>query len=453
VVSEAAMKNQLPDYEQLEVYLNGEWVDISQYVRTNLQPLEAPAGRQTTLEEIQPSRLAAYLDDRDRRFTCGNPTSPYFPYWDQGAPIRWRTTIAGGTVGQFRGVLEMPQGVLAFAELDDDDDAGIYCSITAVDRLTQLDRAPAFITTLAAHILGQPAAEQLVGFWPMNEPTQLFASTKSTASQFAVRFPAAVEAAAVAGPPGDDGSYVGISTAGVDSNGTLVATLTGATVGSGDAVAASAWVRLNQDGPTFGIFTLAGGFSTVGAYAGGGGTVTGRAVCFDLADAIFTGNLGADVWYLVTVRFSLPSGVVSLWINDTVSTATMAAPGASMDITTLYIADQFGANAAYSSMQVYVGAEADVFNHADHLAQWQHGLRGLERQTVDERIRTVAGYAGVSDAELDLERSPTVMPVARLAGQRPGAALRTAALADTGPLFTNGDGEIVFQSRTHRYNV
>jgi hypothetical protein len=103
-------------------------------------------------------------------------------------------------------------------------------------------------------------------------------------------------------------------------------------------------------------------------------------------------------------------------------------------------------------MQMYIGAPAD-FTHDDFLAQRVVGLFGLEGQKVHERIRTVANYAGVADAELNLQRSSTVMPQARLAGVRPGAAMRTAAAADTGPLFTNGDGELVFQSRRHRYNV
>lgn len=460
--------SQIPEYEQLEVYLNGQWVDLSDRVQTNLQQLEAPAGRQTTLEEIQPSRLAAMLSDSDRWLTCGNPTSPYYPHWDQGAPIRWRTTIAGGTVGNFRGVLEMPQSVISFAELDDDDDAGIYCSITAVDRLTQLDRAPAFLSTLAEHVRYH-GGSSLAVFLPMNEssgrtlsdPRQAFSLVEgsnyfsgSTPAEFhpLVRYgaatpPPADQLAGVIYDPVTDATTATVVWA--EHSGDLPAPLV---VDSGNTVVVACWVNFQRAGADGQLISLNG---PGGCYMelGVDGTLgTWRASVEDFSGLVgpTTGQAyNVDAWRLVALRLTEPSGVVEFWNHGADPVVSTIAGATSSQLTSLTILGQ--AMVAMELLQVYFGA--GVYTREMHLAQVRAGFTGLDRQSVDDRIRTVARYAGVTDAELDLEVSPTVMPTTALAGLRPGAVMRAAAAADTGPLFSNGDGEIVFQSRTHRYNV
>lgn len=457
------------------------WLDISDRVRTNHAPLEAPAGRQTTLEDIQNSRFAASLDNRDRRFTPGNLTSDLWPFWDQGCPIRWRTTIAGGTVGQFRGVVEMPQDFINLAEVEDDDDAHMHCAVTAVDRLTQLDRAPAFISTLAAHNISV-AGSYLRAYYTFDDAGPDFRDAAGQVEPMAPYVKAGGREIGVttygAGPslPGDDLSPVHFELlpeappllAGLGSRPPLVKFGVPLVLSGTDVLTMTMWIRrtvdyawqqplsmlylINTDtGEVTGTLT-----EVVGIYGNSGPMRFGLGVALNNLAAVTdpVGTLydgSTDRWFPIGLQVSLSPASASLWLNAEAATSALAGVmPASSSFRIMYAGDNWDGNLAH--LMVHIGP-AGTYTQTNFLAQREVGLSGLEGQKAHERLRTIATYAGVANAELDLQRSSTVLPRASLAGQRPGAQMRLAAAADTGPLFTNGDGEIVFQSRRHRNNV
>lgn len=465
----------LPDYEQVEVYLNGAWVDLSAYVRTTRQPLSAPAGRQTTLEQVDPSRLSVMVDDRDRRFTCGNTSSPYYPYWDQGAPIRWRTTIAGTTIGNFRGVIEMPQAVMSYAEVDDDDDADMYCVLTAVDRLTQMDRAPSFVSTLTEHIR-YAGGDTLRGYWTLLDAATTFGNLGSTAQPAAREVLGSTSSILITGgakaivPNGApmilaDDVAPALLTPGTGVDGTTLASavdlrvrgLTNIDLAAGDVTTVIGWYHhLPLEVPTgVGLMSFQdlGRFLAVSTNAAGLIHVTAFNTTTALFDASFDGrNLPTEAWVPIGLRYGWDTALIELWVGRDVYTGTLTGTVAGPNAINadLQIASLFPGGVGH--YQICTGPAA-AYTHDMFLAQYEMAQFGLDRQPVHERIATIGRYAGLTDAEMNLERSPTLMPAARLAGQRPGALMRTAAGADTGPLFTNGDGELVFQTRLHRYNV
>lgn len=106
---------------------------------------------------------------------------------------------------------------------------------------------------------------------------------------------------------------------------------------------------------------------------------------------------------------------------------------------------------AMGHLQVRVG-DSNTMTYADHVAQHVHGYRGLHRQSAAERVATIAGYAGVPAADLNLDPgASTPMQAARLAGANPGENLRKAATTEGGSLVVDPDGLFTLVPRQQRY--
>jgi len=156
-------------------------------------------------------------------------------------------------------------------------------------------------------------------------------------------------------------------------------------------------------------------------------------------------------WTLISLRMTLPSGLIECWVDDrTPVTGTMTGgvvpSTATFDNVTVGASQQ--GNVSY--LQVHVGD----FTYAQHLAQFQMGLNGLEYQTTGARIRTVLGYAGVASTDLNrVDTGVSVMQRASLAGKTPAIAAAEASSTERGSLYAAGDGQIVFADRKRLYNI
>jgi hypothetical protein len=443
------------------------WVNLTSRVRTvgaGVRPVQIRRGRGSEREDIQPSTLAVVLENTDHALLPGNPTSPYVSWWGQARKCRFVETANGVDFVRFTGFLKP-------LDLPDWAEPGIeqFVTVSAVDWLGRLDRAPAFVGTLAEHIRTQGGT--LVEHFPLDDPyPHASLLSLSNLTRFVVGFDTTVaaepadliQASSVAGPPGDDQSYlrfVPISSAGLYlARARLEGPVTVA-VGATDTIAVSVWLRADHvaDSTTFrnNIVTLvdssgAGLFIDNSSSAG-----TLSATWRDLSGdtTIQTGRpLEREEWRLVTVRVSMATGAMDLWSGSdmAVSGTTAVVPGANT-LTRLTLNSLW--EGAEGQLQVRVGPPASTMTRAMHLAQYAHGYRGLHRQTVAERIATLAGYAGVPVADLDLNPgASTPMQRARLARQRPAAAMRAAADTEGGArLFTRGSGPIALLPRQVRY--
>lgn len=72
------------------------WTDISQYVELD-SDITISYGRPDELSDGEPNSLSITLDNSDGRFTPNRPSSPYFPQWDIGTPIRVSAQPPGGS--------------------------------------------------------------------------------------------------------------------------------------------------------------------------------------------------------------------------------------------------------------------------------------------------------------------------------------------------------------------
>jgi hypothetical protein len=155
-------------------------------------------------------------------------------------------------------------------------------------------------------------------------------------------------------------------------------------------------------------------------------------------------------WQLVTAWLDNATGNFGLWVDRNVDTSVVAA-GASGTWTYFQAVASY-ASVAVGHVQIYSGTPA-VFTNAMHLAQYQTGLTGLERQTTGERIATIASYAGVRGGEMNIDTGTSVMQRAALAGQTPLDAMRDAERTEQGLLYVDGSGTLTFKDRRSLYNI
>lgn len=452
-------------------------VDITDYALTvgNLgQNLEAARGRQTELSGMDPSRFSMRLNNMDGRFTPGNTYGAYYPSWEQDRRVVWTETIGYKTFILFDGYLEIPEVGLTFEAADDPTLSDRTVTVAAVDRLAQLDRTAPFISTLAEYIRFN-AGPTLAMYWPLTDAVtpfpnvvarqKLLVETIGGSTTASDQLPAVEPQGGVA-IPGDDGQFPQLlhgASAGAATGGEIALyTEDGlGTVASGETITMVAWVNIDLTYDVTQVLltlTTDDGLALLRreSVADGGdfrltiptGNVTGA------VDGVFT--VGADVWYLIGIRWGFDPDSLEMWINDQTFDVTLA--GASTTPTPISRYDtQMAGTIAH--MQVYIG-DGDLWTNDHFVAQWQAGLDGLERQTTGERIFTIAQYAGIPESDLDLiGDGSSVMQMAQLAGKTAGQAMREAVDTERGRLFTNGSqtafhngGKIVFHDRHHIYN-
>lgn len=450
----------------VEVYLDGAWVDVTDRVDDAMQDVSSAHGRQTVLVDPDPSVMTLVLRNDDHELTPGNASSSYYPFFDAGAPIRWTEVLAATLVYHFNGKLEMPQVATMWDEGDEETGtpprAHEVVAVSCVDDLAKLDGAREFVSTLTEHIRSA-GGTSLVHFWPLHDAAPPFTGvTPGTKPMNVMADPAGFLPAEMDPPPGDDAPVLQLSPTRTDAGGftmarAVVSPTVVATSTAGDTVALSFWT--NRQAPPAGTTASAGYLATATDALGStllyvaenallGTLDAGAGVFPDVAFPAAPAGPPVDLWRLITIRITLATGVVELWVadNDPVTT-TIGSPPATLSIDKVEIGPAVWAG--ISRLQLYRGPGA--MTRAQHLEQMQAGLLGFELQSVSDRIEMVAGFAGVDPADLDIDASSTQMQVCRLAGVAPGAAMRNAATADQGLLFTVPSGKLTFQSRKHRY--
>lgn len=442
------------------------WVDITAYTNDRLQPVAAGWGRQTELQAVEPGSLALVVNNADHRFTAGNPISPYYPGWREGMRIRVRETIGGRSFTIFDGNMLQPDLIINLPDVDQ------TVTVIAIDRIGRLQAGRKFVSTLAEHIMYNGGGS-LVAYWPLLESGSGPFVPGPTTSQLSLGmysavtfgFPLGVASdtssfAQVGGGsaiPGDDRSTLRfapqVSATGVFGEFPIIdSDITPVTLTSGNTLSLSMWlyfedpdtssnIVVNGIAPTDGFQLQRFGGSWYAQYFLGAATPT---IAFPGGRPIVGG------WNLITMRMGIPSGLCELWVNRMVNgmTTTIGSPPASSQpISRVYVGGPLQGNVAH--LQIYMGTG---FTAAAHVAQYQAGLTGLYGQFAGDRIRTVAGYAGMSLADLAVDQGTAVMQKASLAGKSPFQAMQEAADTDQGLLHAVGR-RLVFHSRKRRYDL
>jgi hypothetical protein len=474
----AANTNTLPlviSCDDFTAYSAPDWLDFTEHVSVAQDgggQVEGFIGRQTELAAIEPSRLSLAMNNHSGWFTPDNVTSPYWPDWGTGTPLRWFETIGARTFQPVPDMwLEIPEVTLSFEADDETTDRMLY--LNAVDLLTRLNRAPAFVSNLGEYIKYNATPGALRAYYPLTDPSgSTYANSAGAIRQEPLRFErvgsyssigfdeSLVNFGGVDGPPGDDGSAVEFTPTADTSSGRLTnSALTNVTPTDSGVATVVFWVYVPEEETTLDQLVIWRDFDTSSIYIlvdsfGGDDwradiqTFTGGATTVAMG-RIFPG------WHLLGAQVDFSSGDIALWVDTGEHTNNTGGSGTN-DLALDRIALDGGEGTAsglrMAHLQCYIG-DSDAFTHDDFLAQYQVGFVSLgQHQRVDERIRQICNYAGITDAQLDLEESDSLMQDPAYANQRPGLLASTAAVTGGGILFTQAD-RLVYHDRKHRFGL
>lgn len=431
------------------------WVDLTAYVNDVVMTPTLRIGRQNDLDQAEPSQLQLVLNNADDRFTYGNTSSPYAAWWGPGRRCRYRDVIAGTTVPLFVGFLQTPTEGLVTAGIDQ------RVAITAIDRLSRLQNSRTLVSTLAEHIIYN-AGQAARGYWTFAElPSRDYFGFSSAAY---VRDLAGVALPTDAGSPsissgdsvaGDELSVIAVGAA----TGTLAsqAIITSAPdiwidgtwpIAAGQSVTVVGWFNAampaNASTAAF-IAYLAGGSISVSLSASGSMTI----LCSDS----LTGSLTTDVlpnaqWVPIGIQYNYVAATLEFWVRGSRYPVTLTGTPPTSDVLSNLQITGFAGGVGH--VQLYIGTD---YTYAKFAAQYQMAYTVLERQTTGDRIRLIAQYAGIPDAELLLDKGQSLMQPASLAGQTPLDAMRDAERTEQGLLYVDGSGRLVFKDRRTLYNI
>lgn len=159
------------------------WTDIT----SRLWSWDETTGAQYQLGQIQATDLTLELDDWDGNLKPENSASPYFPYCQDGTPLRLRAAI--GTIG---GVTQDRWYVIQRNAQDwteqIDENYRRYCEVTGTDLWAALSAVAATFYRAAVY------ADQPYAWWPMDDqpgaagvqPTSLLNAAPGNTSELSV---------------------------------------------------------------------------------------------------------------------------------------------------------------------------------------------------------------------------------------------------------------------------
>lgn len=386
-------------------------------------------GRQDEFGTIEAATLSLTLNNNDGRFTLGR-AAPVYPL-KVGMPIRVSTFPVGGIfyVPRFTGYVntwpvEWPGGKTVSK-----------AAISASDRFARLARRSLSGTVLRNEITTRsPAA-----YFPLNEPVGSTAATSTDGSYTLQQ--AGTGTNVVFGATTAPGSE--ISTAATFAGGKYLQAKNGPEYAPlsnqlGIVLAFSTASATNMG--LFGSFT-AGPLNVDLTMNAGVLSLNGNAVAGTWNDGLphvvgirYTGSNSSDVYVDGVLRTSFFVGTPSVLVDYRIGSDSSPLAGFTGTISDVAIWSTAPAAADFVSL---TGA-----------------LQGFAGERSDERITRLATYAGLAPADLALETGEQIMGAqTEIDGLSVVDAMRDVETAEQGLLFVDATGVLVFQNRSHRYNL
>lgn len=441
------------------------WVDLTSRIRDSVQPVEVAIGRQNDLDSAEPATATLLLDNADDALSFGNTASPY-PWWGPGRRCRLRERIGATVLDVLTGYVQTPTEGLVTAGVEQ------RVAVSVTDRLGRLASAPRFVSTLAAHIISK-GGSALRGYWPCLDAGVIYPNIGrgefppildnpglSVSGYIPTAGASSLEGNAAPFVLADDVAPAQLSAATGTSAGLGVVALapdlrvasTATPIPAGTIVTMVGWYYPQLPSNKNAAYLIGFVDSYGGPYLRTNSTdgMVRLTQTGTLSTVIDGRPLPDQAWVPIAIRYGWDTALIELWIGRDKYPGTLAGtPGGSNTLFDMDIATFYAGGLAH--VQLYFGSATD-FTFADFVAQYEMAQFGLERQTTGERVRTVAGYAGVRGYEMAVDTGSSVMQKARLAGQTPLDAMRDAERTEQGLLHTAA-GDLVFKGRPRLYNI
>jgi hypothetical protein len=453
-----------------------QWTDLTPWLDTTIQPVVITQGRPTEMPAGEPSTMTFALNNSDHRFTDGNTLSPYWPNWHQSVKVRYSETIGNVTFRTFTGWIEAPE-IQDWAQISPIVWDQVIV-VTAVDRLTRVDRSHTYVSTLAEHI-ALAGGTSLVKYLPLGDASfaasaslSAVAASGDSIGVFLIKSSsdgtAAFTPAGGSPLPGDDlprpvwNPQINAAGVGVDSDAYVYATFaTPITITTGQTLTIVGWMKVTEPNDlanfVFDLFDQAAVYEMSLRRTVLAETPPGVwKLLVRQSPAVWDTTLYGPPWSVGTdtmfvAQFTLAATpTLTLWVDGVKSTAAIltGTPGASVSFSRLLIGGS-GFVGNISHFQIYVGPYTDAMA----TAQRAMGHDGLAGQYTGERITTLLRYAGVPATELaGIDRGMSRMAKAELAGASPLTKLQEAVDTEQGRLRADGQGFPIFDDRSRRYN-
>ncbi len=153
---------------QVELLINGEWVDITAYVmvRDNGGNISLTRGRRDEGGTADHATLNCLLDNRDGRFSPRNPTGTYYGLIGRNQPIRVSVPNGlGGKSYRFWGE------VSAWPQFWDPTGTDVWVELEASGILRRLSQGPPSEKSLIYDGITSPQLSGLKAYWPCEDPS------------------------------------------------------------------------------------------------------------------------------------------------------------------------------------------------------------------------------------------------------------------------------------------
>ncbi len=452
------------EYWHVQVeFTAGTWTEVTSDVDGAVRSTNG-ATAETTGEAAS---FSLVLRNVGFRYTPGNTQSA--TALATGMRIRFFEVILDQYIYHFTGFIEFPE--IDSVNLSMTQDQTI--AVSAVDQLTYWERSSTFVSTLTEYIR-YTYRSVLSAWWPLNDNVgssgaSIYGRSEVSGVGPLVQVTNLNDAARinqlvwadVAGPLGDDSSYVKFAPIAGTSIGAprLVLQDFSIPLVAGQVVAVGGWAYVPTDAaalgfPTFLVRALGG---TPNLYldfdpaSGWGFSVFTSAGSIG---PIRVSNCKRDGWTLVIGMLDVTSGAVTLCVDA--QTATGSLGGASTGALERIAIDAgpsspVDGKLSWGQARILSGTGITASMVA---AEFLTGYGGLERQTTGDRIKTLARYAGLTDGQLTkVDTGCSIMQTARLAGQTVAQAMYDARDTEQGDLFIDGAGNLTFHDRRTILNI
>lgn len=154
---------------QIELWINGEWVDITAYVmvRDNSGNIPITRGRRDEGGTADHATMRLLLDNRDGRFSPRNPTGTYYGLIGRNQPIRVSVPNGlGGKAYRFWGE------VSAWPQHWDPTGTDVWVELEASGILRRLSQGPPSENSLIYDGITKPGGlSGLLAYWPCEDPS------------------------------------------------------------------------------------------------------------------------------------------------------------------------------------------------------------------------------------------------------------------------------------------
>jgi hypothetical protein len=430
------------------------WTNITSWCQW---PAEISFGRPDQFSDVEPATLRMAINNNDGRFTMGKTDGPYGANIQPGVRIRVTLTLNAVAYARFDGHVDAwPTDWLG------SDDRAAESAITATCRLKRIGGNQ-------AELRGLPAEEALADgaslLYPLDESSGAtsagnlatvreqasaalaqFGSTGGTVSFGAADGPGPDGPSGATFEPGPFGAQYLKATpiqAGAATAITLVcwfrttaipAAFEQVMVALGNSGAEQLSLQLAIDGTLQGFYIAdgRGAWGNAGGPAVNDGRLHMAALTLARSGSTVTARLYVDGAQIQTNTFT----------GDPLPTWSMLEIGAG----------HLGPYLPFAGDVFHVGAYDTVLSAAQLLEQYQAGSTGLAGERTDQRITRLAGYLALPASSLSLDVGDKLMGGQATAGKAPLEALREVARVEQSVIYADGQGRLVFQRRSRRYN-